>query len=171
MMKWFLSILIVTTVALGIWWQTNTTKISYVNGLDRYADRPNREYILVRDCYIFAWKKGIDTANPLLGVNAPEVKQSVSALPKIVSQANIGKEMPLVRVMDVIPQGTRFRITSVRREESRSAGQLISYEIVFLDDTDRPYSRVDIRPTLIHGPGEGDPPEIDITIAVPWKKV
>lgn len=170
MTKWLLAIALVVLAGLGLWWQLNTTHISYVNGLERYADRPNREYILEKDCYVFAWRKSIATANPLLGVNAPGVPTSVAALPTEVTRDNIGKDLPLVRILDVIPKGTRFRLLSVRREESRRTGTFISYEITYLDDIDRPYKRTDIRPILLPVVNPGDPPEIDATVAVPWIK-
>jgi hypothetical protein len=169
-MKWLIIIALLILAGLGLHWQLNTTKISYVNGLKDYADLPNREYILVVDCYVFALHKHIATAYPLLGVNATEVTTSVSALPRDVTTANIGKDIPTVRIMDVIPQGTRFRILSVRREESRHTDTLISYEIKFLDEVDRPYQRVDIRPILLPVTKPGDAPEIDPSIAVPWIK-
>lgn len=170
MSKWLLAVALVVLAGLTLWWQVNTTKISYVNGLERYADRPNREFILERDCYVFAWREHIATANPLLGVNAPEVPTSVAALPREVTRDNIGREFPLVRIIDVIPKGTRFRLLSVRREESRRTGTFITYEITCLDDVDRPYKRTDIRPILLPVAHQGDPPEIDSTVAVPWIK-
>lgn len=171
-MKWLIIAGSLIVVALGVHWQINTTKISYVNGLDEYAHLPNQEYILVKDCYVFAWRKPIATAHPLLGVNSPEVPTRVEALPAEVSKAALQRHAddPVVRLMDVIPQGTRIRILSVRREESRRAGTLISYEIHFLDDIDRPYKRVDIRPILLPVAKQGDAPRLDPAVAVPWVK-
>lgn len=170
MMKWPIAVMLAVLAGLGLWWQVNTTKISYVNGLVTYADLPNREYILVLDCYVFAWKERIATAYPLLGVNSPDAKSSVAELPVEVNQITLSKHAndPVVRLMDIIPQGTRFRLLSVRREQSRRAGTVISYEIKFLDEVDRPYQRVDIRPVLLPVANAGDAPEIDPNIAVPW---
>lgn len=169
-MKWLFIALLLVLAGLGLRWQLNTTKISYVNGLDAYAHLPNQEYILVKDCYVFAWRKPIATAYPLLGVNAAGVAANVSALPLEVSRDRLEKADPVVRLMDVIPQGTRFRLLSVRREETRSVGALISYEIKFLDEVDRPYQRVDIRPILMPVATPGDAPRIDPAVAVPWIK-
>lgn len=169
-MKWLILVVVLVVAALGLRWQMNTTKISYVNGLDQYADLPNREYILLTDCYVFAWHEKIATAYPLLGVNSPAAQARVDALPREVLAANVGKELPGVRLMDAVPKGTRFRILSVRREESRRHGTVISYEIKFLDDVDRPYQRVDIRPILLPVAKAGAAPEIDPVIAVPWIK-
>ena len=170
MMKWLLSVVLVVVAGLALWWQMNTTKIAYVNGLEAYADWPNREYILEQDCYLFAWHKHIATAHPLLGVNAPSVPTSVAALPREVTRENIGKAYPFVRLMDVVPKGTRFRILSVRSEESRRTGLFISYEITFLDDLVHPYQRVDIRPILFPVSRPGEAPKIDPAVAVPWIK-
>lgn len=169
-MKWLIAVVLVVLAGLGLWWQLNTTKISYVNGLERYAEMPNREYILEYDCYVFAWHKHIATAHPLLGVNAPGARTSVAALPREVTRDNIDKVFPLVRLMDVIPKGTRFRILSVRREESRRIGVFISYEITLLDDLNHPYQRIDVRPILLPVTQPGDAPKIDETVAVPWIK-
>lgn len=171
-MKWLLAVLAFTLVGLGVWWQLNTTKISYVNGLEPYAHLPNQEYILTKDCYVFAWRQPIATAYPLLGVNAPEVATRLPALPREVSSESLRRNSKdsAVRLMDIIPQGTRFRLLSVRREESRRAGTVISYEIKLLDDVDRPYQRVDIRPILLPVRKPGQPPELDPQVAVPWIK-
>ena len=171
MTKWLLGIVLVVLAVLGLWWQINTTKISYVNGLDRYAHLPNQEYVVVLDCYVFAWRsRDIDTAHPLLGVNAPGVAANTPALPREVTRENIDKDLPVVRVMDVVPKGTRFRVLSVRREESRRKGMFISYEITLLDDLTHPYQRIDLRPILLPVAQPGDAPLIDPAIAVPWIK-
>lgn len=171
MPKWIIATICAALLGWFIWFQLNTVKISYVNGLDRYVEQSNREFVLELDCYIFAWRdRNIPTAWPLLGVNAPGVPTSVAALPGEVSRTNLGKDFPLVRLMDVVPKGTRFRILSVRREEKRGRPTVISYEIKFLDEVDRPFARVDIRPVLLPVREAGDPPKIDELIAVPWIK-
>lgn len=171
-MKWLIIAAAAVLVILGAVWQLNTTKISYVNGLDAYAHLPNQEFILVKDCYVFAWREPIATAYPLLGVNAPGTTANVAALPREVSAASLARHAgdPVVRLMDVIPQGTRFRLLSVRREENRRTGTVISYEVKFLDEVDRPYQRVDIRPVLLPVAQPGDAPQLDPAIAVPWIK-
>lgn len=171
-MKWLLFAFVAIVAAFAIRWQLNTTKISYVNGLDAYAHLPNQEYILVQNCYVFAWREPIATAYPLLGVNRPDATASVAALPREVSPAALIRHAddPVVRLMDVIPQGTRLRLLSVRREESRRTGTVISYEVKFLDEVDRPYQRVDIRPILLPAAHSGEAPRLDPAIAVPWLK-
>lgn len=171
-MKWLFVIAAVILASAGLYWQFNTTKISYVNGLDAYAHLPNQEYILVKDCYVFAWRRPITTAHPLLGVNAADVTARVTALPPTVSQATLQAHADdsVVRLMDIIPQGTRLRLLSVRREENRRTGTVISYEVKFLDEVDRPYQRVDIRPVLLPVAQPGDAPQLDPAIAVPWIK-
>lgn len=169
-MKWLILAVFLVLAVLGVRWQMNTTKISYVNGLDQYAHLPNQEFILLTDCYVFAWHERIATAHPLLGANLPAAATSLAALPPEVRASNVGQPFPLVRIMDVIPRGTRFRVLSVRREESRKTGTFISYEISFLDDIDRPYKRVDLRPILLPVARPGDAPAIDPVIAVPWIK-
>jgi hypothetical protein len=170
MSKWIIATACVALLGWFAWFQIHAVKISYVNGLDRYAHLPNQEYILEQDCYVFAWREHIDTAYPLLGVNAPGVRVSVPALPREVTRANLGKDFPAVRLMDIIPKGTRFLVVSVRREEKRGHPTLISYEIKLLDQVDRPFLRVDIRPLLLPVAVPGDPPKIDETVAVPWIK-
>lgn len=171
-MKWLIIAAVLVLAALGVRWQLNTTKISYVNGLDAYAHLPNQEFILVKDCYVFAWKESIATAYPLLGTNTPGVAAKTAALPLETNAATVTNpaEGSAVRLMDFIPQGTRFRLLSVRREESRHGGTVISYEIKFLDEVDRPYQRVDIRPILLPVAQVGEAPRLDPAIAVPWIK-
>ncbi|MEI6106017.1 MAG: hypothetical protein WCR49_03295 [Opitutae bacterium] len=169
-MKWLIPVGGLILAGWFAWFQLNTTKISYVNGLAPYDVMPGREYILQHDCYVFAWHKSIATAYPLLGVNHPAVRTSLAALPKDVRADLVGTPQPLVRLMNMIPQGTRFKLLSVRREQSRRTGTFISYEIKFLDEVDRPYQRIDIRPLLLPTERPGDVPQIDETIAVPWIK-
>jgi len=169
-MKWLIPAAGLAILGWFVWYQVNTTKISYVNGLAPYDVMPGREYILEHDCYVFAWHKSIATAYPLLGVNHPDVRTSVAALPREVRPDLVGTAQPEVRLMNVIPQGTRIQILSVRSEQSRRTGTFISYEIRFLDGVDRPYQRVDIRPILLPAGRTGEVPQIDPTVAVPWIK-
>ncbi len=169
-MKWLLSVILVAIAVAAVWWQINTTKIAYVNGLDAYAAMPNKEYVLEKDCYVFALRKHIATAHPLLGLNAPGVPTSCPDLPVEVTRANVGQVLPNVRLMDVIPHGTHFRILSVRSEQSRREGLFISYEITFLDDVERPYQRIDLRKIQLPVAHPGDVPQIDPAVAVPWIK-
>lgn len=171
MSKKLLTIALVILVGWALWWQMNTTKIAYVNGLDAYAHMPGREYILQVDCYVFAWRhRSLPTAHPLLGVNSPAVTASTPALPREVTRTNLEKSFPEVRLIDVIPKGTRFRVLSVRTEESRRAGLFISYEIHLLDDLNHAYQRVDLRPIQLPVAHPADAPAIDPAIAVPWIK-
>lgn len=170
MSKWLLTVVLVIIVGWALWFQVNTTKIAYVNGLDAYAHMPGREYILQKDCYVFSWRHTIATAHPLLGINAPDVAARTPELPPEVTRANVEKPRPGVRIMDVIPKGTRFRILSVRMEESRRTGISISYEIYLLDNLERPYPRVDLRAVQLPVKQPTDAPEIDPAIAVPWIK-
>jgi len=169
-MKWLPAIVLVVLLALFVRFQLNTTKISYVNGLPPYDVMPGRDYVLQCDCYVFAWHKSIATAYPLLGVNLPGARTSLPVLPREVREDLVGTAQPLVRLMNAIPKGTRFKILSVRREESRQTGTFISYEIKFLDEIDRPYQRIDIRPILLPQGNAGGVPQIDDMIAVPWIK-
>lgn len=172
MLKWIIAAIIAVLLGWFIWFQVNTVKISYVNGLAPYDVMPGREYVLQHDCYVFAWhdRKSIATAYPLLGVNLPGARSSVDALPREVARERIGQALPLVRLMDVIPKGTRFRLLSVRREESRRTGTFISYEVGFMDGVDRPYQRTDLRPILLPPASPGDLPRLDEAVAVPWVK-
>lgn len=170
MLKWIIAVVCASVVGWFLWFQINAIKISYVNGLAPYDVMPGREYILQHDCYVFAWHEKIATAYPLLGVNLPGAPTSVTALPREVATTQIGQPHPLVRLMDMVPRGTRFRLLSVRREQGRRTGTLISYEIKFLDDVDRPYQRIDIRPILLPSDNPEGVPEIDPAVAVPWTK-
>lgn len=169
-MKWFIAVAGAVLIGWFAWFQLNTTKISYVNGLAPYNVMPGRDYILEHDCYVFVWRESPTSGFPLLGVNHPDVLSRTSGLPRESARTNLGRKFPEVRILDLIPQGTRLRLTSVRREQSRRAGVVISYEAKFLDEVDRPYPKVDLRPILLPAAQPGDVPEIDTTIAVPWLK-
>lgn len=169
-MKWVYLSVAAILVALGLYWQVNTTKISYVNGLAPYDGMPGREYILQQDCYVFAWRENATSGFPLLGTGHPDVRTRVAALPAAGDRTLIGRELEQVRIVDLIPRGTRLLLTSVRREESRRAGTVITYEAKFLDELDRDYQKVDLRPLLLPVAHGGDVPALDPSIAVPWIK-
>jgi hypothetical protein len=171
MVKWIIAVGLAAVLGWFVWFQLNTTKISYINGLPPYDVMPGRDYVLQCDCYVFAWHKSIATAYPLLGVNLPGARTSLAALPREVRADLVGTPQPLVRLMNVIPKGTRFKVLSVRREQSRRTGTFISYEIKFLDEVDRPYQRIDIRPILLPPGQPGEVPRIDDAVAVPWSRL
>jgi hypothetical protein len=169
-MKWLIAIAGAALLGWFIWFQVNTTKISYVNGLAPYDVVPGREYILQHDCFVYSDRAQPTSGFPLLGTNHRDARTRVAALPEAATPELRGRELPGVRILDVIPRGTRFLITSVRREQSRRAGTVISYEAKFLDGLERAYQKVDLRPILLPVAQGGDVPEVDTSIAAPWVK-
>jgi hypothetical protein len=169
-MKWLIAIVGAALMGWFIWFQVNTTKISYVNGLAPYDVMPGREFILQQDCLVFSDREHPTSGFPLLGTNHRDARTRIAALPETVTADLRGKELPRARILDLIPRGTRFLITSVRREQSRRAGTVITYEAKFLDGTERTYQKVDLRPILLPVAQQGDVPEIDTSIAAPWVK-
>jgi len=140
-MKWFISLAVVVVVVGFILFQRNSVKTSFVNGLPEYSRLPNQEYILERDCYVFKFKDH-DTSWPLIGANAPALAVNVPTLPSEVTEKNIGADYPNLRILDVVRSGARFKIVSVRRDESRK-GTSITFEILLLDEAERHYPRLD----------------------------
>jgi hypothetical protein len=151
-MKWILAALAVALVTVVGLSQRNAVKTSYVNGLPEYNALPNREYIFEHDCYIFKFKKR-DTNWPLVGA-----RRTVPQLPADVDEKNIGADFPDVRILDVVRTGARFKLVSVRRDVSR-LGTSITFEILFMDEADRKYPRLDAYYLLDHEPEKkGAPP-------------
>lgn len=144
-MKWFLAFAAVTLVAVLAWWQHNSVRSSYVNGLPPYAHLPGQEFIFQRDCYVFKLTEHASDW-PLVGTHA-----TVPALPAVVDRKNIGSALPGVRLLATVPTGTPARIVSVRRDAG-PRGTTITFEILFLDDPDREYVRVDAFFLLDHTP-------------------
>jgi hypothetical protein len=140
-MKWFLSLIAIVVVIGFILFQRNSVKSSFVNGLPEYSRLPNQEYILERDCYVFKFKDH-DTSWPLIGANAPSLAINVPSLPAEVTEKNIGADYPNLRILDVVRSGARFKIVSVRRDQSRK-GTSITFEILLLDEAERHYPRLD----------------------------
>jgi len=91
----------------------------------------------------------------------------VPALPAEVDAKYIEAELPGVRILDIVRTGSRFKLVSVRRDESRS-GTSITFEILFMDEADRKYPRLDAFYLLDH-PEEkvGPVPMIREDYAVP----
>src|SRR5882724_9531273 len=113
MWKWLIPLGGVALLVAFILWHRDSEKTSYVNGLAEYIKLPDREFLFERDCYIFKLKAR-NTAWPLVGMKA-----AVPGLPVEVDSKNIGAEFPDVRIIDVVRAGARFKIFSVRRDESR----------------------------------------------------
>jgi hypothetical protein len=171
MVKWLIPLGGAALLAWFAWFQLNTTKIAYVNGLVPYDTMPGREYILQHDAYVFVWRKAPTSGFPLLGVNHPAAATRVAALPgPDTPPPAAGWQNDEVRIVDRIPKGTRLELTSVRREESRREGTVITYEAKFLDGVERPYQKVDLRPVLLPVARGGDVPATDATVLAPWIK-
>src|ERR1700679_3091308 len=127
-MKWLLVAVVAALLAGYVYWQRQSVKTTYVNGLAPYTGLAGREYILERDCYIFKFKAH-DTSWPLLGAQA-----TVPELPADVKESNVGGDFPGVRILGIVRTGDRFRIASVRKDSSR-AGQRVTFEIVLVDES------------------------------------
>jgi hypothetical protein len=150
MKKWFIVTVAILLVAAFVYWQANSVKTSYVNGLPQYNQLPGREFIFQRDCYVFKLKKH-DSVWPLVGANAPGSVMSVPALPTEVSSKYVNGDLPAVRILDIVHTGDRFKIISVRRDES-PRGTHITFEILLLIEPERRYPRLDAFWILDHTP-------------------
>ena len=152
-MKWILAAAAIIFAGF-IYWQSFAEKESYVNGLPAYSALPGQEYFLEHDCYLFKFKRA-NSDWPLIGS-----RLTVPALPEAVDPKNIGRELPDVRILDVIKEGTRFRIVSVRRTTNRTATS-ISFELLLGDEVSFKYPRVDAFWILDHTPEkEGKAPRV-----------
>lgn len=159
-MKWIIAALAGLAVAVFAFWPRDSVKTAYVNGLPEYNHLPGQEYIFQRDCYIFKFTDE-DTSWPLVGARA-----TVPALPAEVTPANIGAPIPGVRILGVARIGERFKIASVRRQESKQ-GTSISFELLFMDEDRREEPRMDAFWILDRTPeARGLPPTIREDYAV-----
>lgn len=160
MYKWVIAIAAVLLVAALVIWQRNSVKTSYVNGLAQYNKLPGREFIFERDCYIFKLASH-PTEYPLVAARA-----TVPELPSAVEDKAVGTSQPGVRLLDTVRTGSRFKIVSVRRDESR-AGTAVTFEILLLDEAERNYPRLDAFFLLDHSPEQaGEAPRIREDYAV-----
>ncbi|HVW20922.1 MAG TPA: hypothetical protein VHC86_06870 [Opitutaceae bacterium] len=153
MFKWILTAGGALVLVAFIVWQVNSVKTSYVNGLEAYRGMQDRQYIFERDCYIFKLK-GRSTDLPLVADHERE-----AALPAEVAQKYVGADLPGVRILAIAHVGDRVKVASVRREQGRE-GTHITLEMLFLDEDQRPYPRLDADLILDHGPeAEGKAPQ------------
>ncbi|WP_404421267.1 hypothetical protein [Nibricoccus sp. IMCC34717] len=163
-MKWFISLTALVLVVGFVLWQRSGTKVSYVNGLPIYSSLPNREFLFQQDAYILKTKG--PQAYPLVAGHA-----QLPALPETVDAAMIGRTFGDVTVLGTVKTGSRVRIISVRREEGKQ-GTLISFEVLFHDEAERPYPRLDARLLLDHSPeAAGEPPRFLDGVVVPRVKL
>ena len=168
-MKWILSLAAVAAFVAFAIYQRGAVKTSYVNGLAVYSRLPGQEFILERDCYVFKLKKH-DTSWPLVGANFQGSSVTIPGLPSEISEKNVGQDSPEVRILDIVRSGARFKIVSVRRDESR-AGTTISFEILLLDEAERKYPRLDAFWIMDHSPEKnGAAPTMIEDFAVPGRR-
>jgi hypothetical protein len=162
-MKWFLAAVGVVVLAAFAYLQLHSIKTTYVNGLVPYTNLPGRDFIVEHDCYVFKFK---DQASdwPMLGA-----KDTVPALPADVTPANVGMDLPSVRILDVIHVGDHFRIASVRRDVSRK-GTKITFEVLLSDESTRKFPRLDTYWIMDHSPeAHGEAPTLLPAYAVPLR--
>jgi hypothetical protein len=153
MWKWILALVAAVVVGAFVMWQRNSVKSSYVNGLPEYNRLPNQQFLFESDCYVFKFKNR-QTDWPLVGTRAV-----VPELPAEVDEKNLGANYPSVRLLDVVRAGAAFKLVSVRRDEGRN-GTHITFEILFLDEADRKYPRLDAFYLLDHTPEKNDAPPV-----------
>ncbi len=173
MWKWILISVAALALAIFAFLQLPSTKVAYVNGLEEYRDIPGREFLLQRPCYIFSYherSKHTDAAYPLIGLNASDLTTSTPELPAEVSPEQMAKAHAKVRLMEIMPTGSIFKIISVRREQNPKTGTRFSYEIKFIDDKERAYQRVDARQIILPMSADEIIPKIDPAVAVPRVK-
>ena len=145
-MKWLIAAVAAVLLAGYVYWQRQSVKTTYVNGLAAYTGLAGREYLLEKDCYIFKLKAH-DTSWPLLGAQS-----TVPELPAEVKESNVGQDFPSVRILGIVRTGDRFRIASVRRDASRKE-QRVTFEIELADPTTRPFPRLDLAYVMLdHSP-------------------
>ena len=153
-MKWILAALAAVLVAGFVYWQREGIKVSYVNGLPTYSALPNREYIFQRDCYLFTLDDR-SSSWPYVGDHAV-----VASLPADVDPKHLSVNYPGGRLIDVVRTGSRFKLVSVRRDESRH-GTSISFALLFLDEAERKYPRIDASFIMDHPPeARGEAPSL-----------
>jgi hypothetical protein len=159
-MKWILAALLTVLIAGFVYWQRQGVKVSYVNGLSTYNNLPGREYILQRDCYLFKLDDR-PSSWPYLGDFGV-----VASLPAEVDYKHLNIKHPTGRIIDVVRTGSRFKLVSVRRDESRH-GTSISFELLFSDEDQRKYPRIDAYFIMDHAPeAEGKAPSLLHSYAV-----
>jgi len=161
MFRWIIVLLVVLGIVALFTLPQRAPHSSYVNGLPPYTHLPGREYILQRDCYIFKFK---DAASdwPLIGAHA-----TVPALPEAVDPKLVGTDLPSVRLLGVARVGAHLKIVSVRRDQ-RAGDVKITFELLFTDEAERPYPRVDGSWIMNHPPeASGEAPSILPDYAAP----
>lgn len=138
--------MVVAALAAGfVVWQRGAARTEYVNGLAVYESVPGHRYSFERDCYIFKFKDR-DSDYPLVGDH-----EVVSALPEEVKESYVGKDLPGVRILGLTHVGDRFRIVSVRRD-TRRGKVTITFEILFANEDEWKYPRLDTYWIMDHSP-------------------
>ena len=160
MFKWILAAVVAAILVGFVFWQRDAVKTSYVNGLAQYNKLPGREFIFERDCYVFKLSSH-PTDYPLVAA-----RETVPELPTTVDDKLVGSKLSGARLLDTVRIGTRFKIVSVRRDESRKETN-VTFEILLLDEAERNYPRLDAFFLLDHSPeANGEAPRVLESYAV-----
>jgi hypothetical protein len=163
-MKWVIAVVAAAIIAAVVYLNSNHVKTTYVNGLPPYTELPGMMYVVERDCYVFKLKDS-NSDWPYLGSH-----ECQPALPEVVSEKEVGADLPKVRILDVIHVGDHFRIASVRRDESKGS-TTVTFEVLLDDDSSRKYPRLDTYWIMDHSPEvSGGAPKIKTEYAVPLRK-
>lgn len=161
MTKWILIIGAIILAGVLFLIGRGGTKSSYINGLPGYNEMPNQEYIFQRAGYIFK-DDNRSSAYPYVGTHG-----EVPGLPEVVAADQVGTAINGLRILDTVRVGDRFRIISVRRDE-RPDDVTVTYEILFSDELERSYPRLDAYYLLDHSrDADGVPPPLQTRLAVP----
>lgn len=151
---WALGVIAAAAFLWLLFGPTGGVKRSYINGLEHFNQMPNREYILQRDAYVFKDDRR-DSAYPYLATAA-----EYPGLPVVVSADQVGAKIGSVRILDTVKVGDRFRLVSVRLDETKNFAE-ITYEILLENDATRAYPRLDALFLL-------DPNHTDLTRPPPF---
>lgn len=125
-MKWIV-ILLVLLISCS-------EEVEYLNKVDPYSAYINREIELIRDCYLI---NALDSSNqskyPQITCNSGIPGASDNRVPKNVSYEMIGETIGSIKVLDVIPRGSRLRVINVRKSSNIEMTYLY-YEIGLIVD-------------------------------------
>lgn len=129
-MKFHKLILVVICIAV----LSGCSKTTYLDETEPYSALIGKRYKLVTDCFLVQHpKKKHQSKYPqiMCNVNIPGI--GYSFLPMEVSGSDIGKIYGIFKIINILPKGSTFTLTSVREERTVEM-RLLYFEILFHEE-------------------------------------
>lgn len=123
-----------------------TNKIFYEPNAPAFLQIQSKELVTKHDAYIIQFPVEERYALPQIASGARVPGLYFSPLPEEGNPTLIGRTLEEgIKVLDIVPKGTRFKVVALRREERPVVGRRKAFEIEFIGPLHKAWPRIDAR--------------------------